>query len=220
MMRTAYHAQLPTLIERLAELCGVAGEAMHHATDALLDGDPTFAEQVIADHDYVAAMTTRTEQDALILLAMQAPVAAQLRAVVGSIEIAADVERMSLVATHVAKIAGRRNPHHAVPTEVCAHFAQMGDLARQLGHRTQQVLISGSPRTAAHIRRDDDAMDILHRQLMVVMMSRRWYHGAAAAVEVIRLGRFYERFADYAVAIGRRVIYQANGRHLDRPVRI
>ena len=208
-MRTAYHAQLPTLIERLAELCGEAGEAMHHATDALLEGDPACAEQVMANHDYVAAMTARTEDDALTLLALQGPVPAELRRVVDSIQIATDVERMSALATQVAAIADRCHPRRAVPTEVHAHFAQMGDLSRQLGHRAQQVLVSGDPRTTAHIRHDDDAMDTLYRQLIKVLMSKRWYHGATAAADVTLVGRFYERFGDHAVAIGRRVVFNS-----------
>ena len=62
------------------------------------------------------------------------------------------------------------------------------------------------------IREEDDAMDDLHRHLFSVMMDREWKHGVAAAVDVTLLGRFYERFADHAVEISRRVIFQVTGR--------
>jgi phosphate transport system protein len=51
----------------------------------------------------------------------------------------------------------------------------------------------------------------LHRHLFSVLMDREWRHGVAAAVDVTLLGRFYERFADHAVEVARRVIFQATG---------
>lgn len=64
---------------------------------------------------------------------------------------------------------------------------------------------------AAQIREEDDAMDDLHRHLFTVLMDREWKHGVAAAVDVTLLSRFYERFADHAVEVARRVIFQATG---------
>ncbi|MGH3521539.1 MAG: phosphate signaling complex PhoU family protein, partial [Mycobacterium sp.] len=71
------------------------------------------------------------------------------------------------------------------------------------------------PEKAARIREEDDAMDDLHRHLFTVLMDREWKHGVAAAVDVTLLGRFYERFADHAVEVARRVIFQATGEFPD-----
>jgi len=73
------------------------------------------------------------------------------------------------------------------------------------------VLLTRDPDKAARIRQQDDAMDELHRQLFTELMDREWTHGVPAAVDVALLGRFYERFADHAVEVGRRVIFQATG---------
>jgi phosphate transport system protein len=81
-----------------------------------------------------------------------------------------------------------------------------------LGNSAQEVLRSRDPEKAARIREEDDAMDDLHRHLFTVLMDREWKHGVAAAVDVTLLGRFYERFADHAVEVARRVIFQATGR--------
>ena len=83
-MRTAYHEQLDALTNRLAEMCGLAGVAMERATQALLQADLPLAEQVITDHDQIATLSARAEEDAFVLLALQAPVAGDLRAVVSS----------------------------------------------------------------------------------------------------------------------------------------
>jgi phosphate transport system protein len=51
----------------------------------------------------------------------------------------------------------------------------------------------------------------LHTNLFTVLMDREWTHGVAATVDVTLLGRFYERFADHAVEIGRRVVFEVTG---------
>jgi len=114
-MRTAYHEQLNALTNQLAEMCRMAGIAMERATQALLQADLVLAEQVIGDHENIIAASARAEETAFVLLALQAPVAGDLRAIVGSIQIVADVERMGALALHVAKIARRRHPQHTLP---------------------------------------------------------------------------------------------------------
>lgn len=210
-MRTAFQEQLDALTETLSGMCGLAGLAMDRATQALLEADLSMAEQVITDHDRIAAMQTRAEETAFVLLALQSPVAGDLRLVVGSLQNVADAERMGGLALHVAKIARRRHPNHVLPDEVRGHFAEMGRLAVKLGNSAKDVVQSRNSRRAAEISREDDAMDQLHQQLFGVLMDTEWHHGVAAAVDVTLLGRFYERFADHAVEIGRRVVFEATG---------
>ncbi|MDT5000892.1 MAG: phosphate transport system protein, partial [Mycobacterium sp.] len=159
----------------------------------------------------IATMSTRAEEAAFVLLALQAPVAGDLRAIVSSIQIVADVDRMGALALHVAKIARRRHPQHALPEEVNGYFAEMGRVAVELGNSAQEVLVTRDPEKAARIREEDDAMDDLHRHLFNVLMDREWKHGVTAAVDVTLLSRFYERFADHAVEVARRIIFQVTG---------
>ena len=184
---------------------------MERATQSLLQADLVLAEQVIGDHEKIMAASARAEETAFVLLALQAPVAGDLRAIVSSIQIVADVERMGALALHVAKIARRRHPQHALPEEVNGYFSEMGRVAVDLATSARDVLLSRDPEKARQMREDDDAMDDLHRHLFSVMMDREWRHGVAAAVDVTLLGRFYERFADHAVEISRRVIFQVTG---------
>ncbi|MUM15833.1 phosphate signaling complex protein PhoU [Mycobacterium sp. CBMA271] len=210
-MRTAFQEQLSSLSAQLGEMCGLAGAAMERATRALLQADLVLAEQVITDHEQITAMSSAAEENAFAILALQAPVAGDLREVVSSIQIVADVDRMGALALHVAKIARRRHPQHALPEEVNGYFAEMGRVAVDLGNSAQEVLLTRDPEKAARINEEDDAMDDLHRHLFSVLMDREWRHGVAAAVDVTLLGRFYERFADHAVEVARRVIFQVTG---------
>lgn len=211
-MRTAYQEQLSELTDLLGEMCGLAGVAMERSTQALLQADLVLAEQVISDHGQISERSARAEESAFVLLALQAPVAGDLRAIVSALQMVADIDRMGALALHVAKIARRRHPQHALPEEVNGYFAEMGRVAVELGNSAQEALLSCDPRKAAQIRDEDKAMDDLHRHLFTVLMDREWKHGVAAAVDVTLLGRFYERFADHAVEVGRRVIFQATGR--------
>jgi phosphate transport system protein len=166
---------------------------------------------VITDHELLLALRTKAEESTFVLLALQAPVAGDLRTVVGSMQTAANAERMGGLARHVAKIIRRRHPEHVLPEEVTRYFAEMGAVAVDLGKTAREVVLSDDPDRAAQIRHDDDAMDELHDHLFTVLMGREWKHGVASAVDVTLLGRFYERFADHAVEIGDRVVFQVTG---------
>ena len=213
-MRVVYSEQMAELARLLGEMAGLAGSAMEQATQALLQADLTGAELVISGYDGLAEKAQEAEEKAFALLALQAPVAADLRQVVSGIQIIADVDRMGVLALHVAKIARRRHPNHAVPEDVNGYFAEMGRIAVALGAAAQEVLETRDPERASRLRDEDEAMDDLHRHLFTILMDREWKHGVAAAVDVTLLGRYYERFADHAVRVGRRVIFLATGKQL------
>lgn len=210
-MRTAYHRELDDLAARLGEMCGLAGVAMKRATQALLEADIEAAERVIRDHERIVEMRAQAEKEAFALLALQQPVAGELRAIFSSIQIIADTERMGALAVHVAEIARREYPRQALPDDVRGCFAEMGKVAIALGDSAKRVLVSRDPEQAAQLREQDEAMDELYRQLFAALIDRNWRHTVAAGVEAALLGRFYERFADHAVEIGRRVIFMDSG---------
>ena len=138
-MRTAYYQQLSALWARIGELCGLAADAMEHATSALLHADLTLAEQVIADHRRIAGKS-RTAEAALRLLALQQPVAGDLRKIVCSLHIGADTERMGAFAVHVVIIARRRHPPARCPMKSAVSFTEMAEVAVQLERTAQEVL--------------------------------------------------------------------------------
>jgi phosphate transport system protein len=166
---------------------------------------------VISDHEQIVAKRARAEKDAFALLVLQQPVAGELRDIVSSIQIMADAERMGALAVHVAKIARMRHPQHALPEDVHGCFAEMGAVAVAMGDSARQVLVASDPQKAARLRDEDEAMDNLDRQLFTVLLDRGWKHGVPAAVDAALLGRFYERFADHAVEVGRRVVFRVTG---------
>lgn len=217
-MRAAYHEKLEGLNDELAQMSQLAGEAMKKATTALLEGDLDLAEEVISSDTDIDALRASAEEQAFGLLALQAPVAGDLRSVIAAIHSAGDLERMGDLALHVAKAARRRHPDLVLPGEVAPYFAEMGRVALDLAQDARRVILGRDVELAFTMESDDDAMDDLHRHLFTVMMNKDWPHGVAPAVDVTLLGRFYERFADHAVAVARRVVFMVTGKMPDPPL--
>jgi phosphate transport system protein len=139
-------------------------------------------------------------------------VATDLRVVVTAIHAAGDIERMGDLALHVAQAARRRHPQPVLPDEVTPYFAEMGRVACELATKAGTVIRSRDLDAAGQLESDDDAMDDLHRHLFTVLMAEDWRHGVGPAVDITLLGRFYERYADHAVAVARRIVYVVTGR--------
>jgi phosphate transport system protein len=211
-MREAYHDRLGELADHLADMCAMVADAMERATTALLKTDLALAEQVISDDMKVDKARTAYEEEAYALLALQAPVATDLRTVLAVIHAAESLERMGDLALHVAKAARRRHPKPVLPEEVRPYFEQMGQVAVALARKTEQVVRTQDVELAKSVENDDDEMDNLHRELFTVLMDKNWPHSVAAAVDVTLLGRFYERFADHAVSVAKRTVFVVTGR--------
>jgi phosphate transport system protein len=209
--RLVLAVKIEALTRSIADMCGLTGAAMQQATQALLQADIGVAQTVIRDHTDLVTRAAQTESDAFRLLALQAPVAHDLRVVLSCLKSLADVSRMGALALHVAKIARRRHPAHALPDEVNRFFAEMGRIAVNIGHNAKDVVLSRDPDKAAELARDDDTMDHLHRHLFTVLMDPQWPHPISTAVDITLLSRYYERFADHAVEIGRQVTFQTTG---------
>src|SRR3954454_8158442 len=144
-MRDAYQEQLDELAEGLAGVGELVADALRKATRALLEKDLQLAEEVISEDIRIDEVRDAAEAKAFALLALQAPVATDLRIVVSAIHGAGDIERMGDLALHVAQAARRRHPQPVLPPEVAPYFAEMGrigvDLARKAGEmvRTRDV---------------------------------------------------------------------------------
>jgi len=211
----AYQEQLDRLGTGLADMCNLVADALDNATRALLRADLQLAEQVITDDARIDQLRTTAEEQAFTLLELQAPVATDLRIVVSGLHAAGDIERMGDLALHIAEAARRRHPDLVMPAEVAPYFAEMGRVGSALARKAGEVIRTRDLVRAIQIEADDDAMDDLHRQLFSMLLNPSWPHGVGPAVDITLIGRFYERYADHAVALAHRVVYVITGRMPD-----
>jgi phosphate transport system protein len=214
-MREAYHKELESISQTLVEMANLVGSAMRRATGALLDADLQAAQSATSAKEQVEELQRDLEERAIAVLARQQPVATGLRVVVTSLRMSADLERCGVLAKHVASVALRRHPQHAVPDDLRRTLLEMGQLAQRLMAQAAEVLITHDVDAAVQMEQDDDRMDELHRMIFRHLMDERWHHGVETAVDVTLVGRYYERFADHAVSIARRVVYLVTGEHAD-----
>ena len=210
-MREAFHDELDSISQMLIDMSERVRHAMELATTALLTADLQLAEQVISEDSQIDAIQHDLDRKALSLLARQQPVAGDLRTIVTSLRMSADIERMGDLAHHIAKVARMRYPATAVPAELTSTLQDMGDVARKIIAKVINVIATRDIETALQIEKDDDEMDILHRKLFMALLDDTWAHGIEVAIDITLLGRYYERCADHAVSVARRVYFLVTG---------
>jgi phosphate transport system protein len=135
-----------------------------------------------------------------------------LRALVTALRMSADLERMGDLAHHVAKLVRLRHPASAVPAELLALVEVIGETAEKIATKTGVVISTRDVALAAQVEKDDDEMDELHRKLISTLVEPSWPHGVETAIDLTLLGRYYERYADHAVSVARRVIFLVTGK--------
>jgi phosphate transport system protein len=210
-MREQFHGELQEISDGMVEMARLVGSAIARATTALLDADLALAESVIAADERIDALNIELEERAVTLLARQQPVATDLRVIVTSLQMTADLERMGDLARHVAKLARLRYPASAVPPEARSTIVQMGQVAERIVAKVGSVIASRDLDVAEQLETDDDVMDQLHRDVFALLMSPNWTYGIETAIDITLCGRYYERFADHGVVVARLVSYLVTG---------
>ncbi len=210
-MRDQYYEELDHIVDELVQLTGTVRRAVSDATTALLEADGAMAEAVI-DGDKVIDETTETiEERALLILATQQPVATDLRQLVATLRMVADLQRMGDLSVHVAKIARRRMPDVAVPPSLHPTIESMAKTADSMIDSASRIVASRDVPAAMRLEEEDDEMDRLRKDLFRSLLGDDWEHGVEPAVDIALLGRYYERIGDHAVSMARRVVYLVTG---------
>jgi phosphate transport system protein len=212
LIRSVFQDELDSVSQSLVELCEKVAGTIQKATDSLLTCDLKLAEEIIASD--IAIDDFQHDLDARIIdiVARQQPVASDLRALATALRMSADLERMGDMAHHVAKVTRLRHPQSAIPAELRQIFESLGKAAEKIARKTAVVIATRDTNMALEIERDDDEIDDLHRQLISALVAPNWKHGVETAVDLTLLGRYYERYADHAVSVSRRVYFLVTGK--------
>jgi phosphate transport system protein len=212
LIRSVFQDELDNVSQSLVDLTAMVSSSMTKATTALLSSDLKLAEEVIATDVKIDDYQHETDSRIIDIIARQQPVASDLRALVTALRMGSDLERMGDLAHHVAKVARLRHPNAAVPPELVSIIEAMGVAAVAITEKTGVVISTRNTEMALEVERDDDVMDDLHRKLIAVLIEPTWKHGIETAIDLTLLGRYYERYADHAVSISRRVYFLVTGK--------
>ena len=211
-MRDAYFEQLDGIVDDLVTMTHDVQTAVRRASRALLHADAEVAEQVISADTEIDAMRESIEERCFELIALQQPVAGELRMIVATLRMVSDLERMGDLSVHVAKVARLRVPEVAIPDEMVPTIERMAEVAEQMVSRAADVIADRDVESAYDLEQADEEMDQLRKSCFRMMLDDSWTHGVEPAVDIALLGRYYERIADHAVSVARRVVYLVTGR--------
>ena len=211
-LRKSFHQELDDVRARLAWLAAKVIEAIPRATQILLDGDLDGADALIKDDDEIDAHSVDLEEKCYQLLALQAPVAGDLRQLVAILKMVGEVERSADLTVNICK-AARRIYGHQLDPRMRGLVARMGEQAQQLFVASLEAFETNDAAKAAAIDDMDSFLDGLQREFVRTIFESHADEriDLQVAIQMAMVARFYERIGDHAVNIGERVRYLVTG---------
>ena len=211
LIRSVFQDELDSVSQSLVDLCEKVSGTIQKATQSILTSDLKLAEEIIASDVTIDDFQHDLDARIIDIIARQQPVATDLRALVTAMRMSADLERMGDLAHHIAKVARLRHPANAIPADLILAFTEMGHVAEKLATKVATVITTRDTDMALQVEKDDDEMDELHKKVIIGITNNGGGITIESAIDLTLLGRYYERFADHAVAVARRVYFLVKG---------
>jgi phosphate transport system protein len=205
-LRVAFHRELQTIEGKVAQLFAFVAEDLVVATEALLSGDAE-ALKVVSDREAVIDTLYRELEDLVNhQMALQAPVASDLRLLLSVLRIVPELERSHDLVTHIAEHATHLLSDDLSPR--CRGLVQrMGDTAAEMWNQATDAWSQREPFAVVALDERDDDLDSLHSALTAELASGKM--SLPVTMDMTLVARYYERLGDHAVNIARRVVYLA-----------
>jgi phosphate transport system protein len=210
--RVEFHHSLDELKSDMVRLGALVTETIAKSTVALLERDLSVAQQVIDDDDVIDVLGLDIEERCYQLLALQNPIAGDLRFVICTIRMASELERSADLMVNVCK-ATRRLYDIDIEPRVRGLIDDMSLEAASLTRRAIDSYANADAALASALDDIDDKLDQLHVQYVETIFGADNAPATTlrAAVQLALIGRFYERVGDHAVNMGERVSYMVTG---------
>ncbi len=211
-VRKNFHNELDAVRDDIVRMAGMVTEALARATRAFLDGDLAVADEILRGDDAIDALALDVEERCYQLLALQQPMASDLRALTTAIRLTAEIERSGDLVVNIMK-ASRRIYGADINPRTRGLVERLGGSAHRLLRLAIDAYVDQDVGLASALDDMDDAVDELHVDYIESIFE---IHEAGemplqVAVQLALVGRFYERIADHAVNIGERVRYLCTG---------
>jgi phosphate transport system protein len=210
-----FHDQLGTLKQRLLDMSERAEELIDLAVDALLSRDPDKAEAVLDGDGEIDAIELEVEQLAISLLALQQPMARDLRFIISAIKVSNDLERVGDHAVNIAQSAMRLIDSQATIT-VDPQIEDMARRSRQMLSDSLDAFIRADGTLGRAVCAADDQVDALHNSVFRVLLTHMMAdpRTITPSLELLLVSRNLERVADLATNIGEDAVYLAEGKQI------
>lgn len=215
-MRQDFHAQLEELEEHLVAMQEIAGDMLGGAVTALVDSDADAAAAVRRRDGEVDKLYLEVQQGVLRAIALQAPVAGDLRLVAAILHVNIHLERMGDYATSVARMAGKSAELRA-DSDLAEQIQEMGEHARRVGEEAMRSFSTRDPDLASELPELDDRVDRLNRGIFhrLVGLASEDSSRVEWAEQMLNVPRMIERYGDHAVDIGEQTIFLVTGENVE-----
>lgn len=212
-LRGAFHDELLLIREQVVALGRDVVALIPRVTEILLTRDLDGAHAVIQADVRFNEQSMAIEQRALSVLALQAPVARDLREVASAIKLASEMERSADLCRNVCR-ATRRMYGHPIDEGLNRIIADMGAQATTEYSEALEAYEDHDASRAAALADIDDYLDALHRQFIehILESNAAGDIDLQVAVQLALVARFYERLGDHAVGVSHKVLYIETGR--------
>jgi phosphate transport system protein len=209
-----FHEELAQVKSRLLAMSGEAEAALELAVEALLERAPDKAQAVIAGDRQIDAFEIEIEEQVVNLLALQQPMARDLRMLTSALKIANDLERVGDHAVNIAQSAERLIASRPIAPE--PEIVEMARLAREMLSDALEAFIRGDAVSGREICRRDDKVDLLHRSVFRILLTFMMEdpHMISAGMELFLVSRNLERVADLATNIAEDVVFLVEGKSI------
>jgi phosphate transport system protein len=210
--RRRFHEELDTLQERLLEMAGIVEKLIHRATKAVLERDGTAADEVMERDDRVDELEVEIDERVIELLALQQPMASDLRQIVTTNKISNDLERMGDHAVNISKAARRLTDTQPLPE--IREMAEMAEIAQGMVSDALAAYVARSAGTARLVCLTDDKVDDLRRSMFRILVTHMLEDPKriGGALELLLVSQNLERIADLATNISEDVVFLVEGR--------
>lgn len=208
-VRTQFTAELIALTNDLTMMCRLAHDAVERGTDALVDADLTATYEVFAFDEQLQKMYGACEARTVVLLALQAPVARDLRHVVTATQIAGELSGIGWLASRVADQVYKSHPGHVAQQPILGILAAMGQLAAERTALAGQA-VAGHP-SVSEDEPGTRSMETPHRQLHSALADPASQPPTDAAIDIALLGHHLERCVDHTARIERLIRFLDTG---------
>lgn len=210
-VRKVFQAELHQVGEELIQIATLVQQALGSARTAFLDADIQVAEEVISNDARIDFLQNDLDERSIDILALQSPVASDLRMIVGALRMSASLERMGDLARHLAQLARLRFPEPVLPEAMRGHFEEMFDIDARLVERVISVLEDRDISEADQIFALKSELNLKHQQVFEMLADPDWDSSVPTAVDVTLASRYLERFGDHGVSVARKVSYLVTG---------
>jgi len=218
MLRKSFHEELKELQDDVLTMGRITKQAIENAIKAVVDCDVELANEVIAIDDEIDDLNHRIEEQAMMIIARQAPVASDLRLCWTTMFIAIHLERMGDLAVNMAKGAKRSCPVAGTVSQVSEHINEMGQQTLILVDLCLKAFETKDINMAGKLAGMDDVIDRMHKNMFQELAKHQSNESMEWLGGILLASRFLERVADHCVDIAERINYLVTGQFPDDSV--